>query len=236
MLKCIDKELIIEGKSKRIYSYKEDVVLVELKPTLGSFTFNKKAEIPGTEILRLDFYEAVSECFKKHGILSTFIFRQTESTFLAKYIENVPPFETIIKNYAVGSTLRKYPGLFEPNEKLAHPIVKFDYRIDPEDQPIADDYVALYGVDVMRVKEVALKLNKLLSDLLSPYLLLDICFIFGTDENGQLFLTSEVSPDGFRVRDIDGDPYDKDIFRLGLPDKLLFERWKTLIDHVKNKV
>ncbi len=51
----------VEGESKRIFQvksrHKKEIALVELKPTLYSFTANRYGVVEGTDKLRLDFWE-----------------------------------------------------------------------------------------------------------------------------------------------------------------------------------
>ena len=58
--------------------------------------------------------------------------------------------------------------------------MKFDYRTDPEDQPIAEDYVRELGLDTQRMKDIALLLlNETLQRWLTPLDLWDFCIIIG---------------------------------------------------------
>jgi phosphoribosylaminoimidazole-succinocarboxamide synthase len=133
----------LEGRSKKLYRIDETTCLVELIPSLSSFTYQRHEIVPETDVLRLDFYERVAAIFRWKGILTAFCGRVGPTMYVARWLPG-PPFETIVKNFAVGSTTRKYPGLYPEGAALNPPVVKFDYRIDPEDQPIADDYVRNY--------------------------------------------------------------------------------------------
>ncbi|MFD0392620.1 phosphoribosylaminoimidazolesuccinocarboxamide synthase [Streptomyces nogalater] len=155
--------------------------------------------------------------------------RVAETLYLAEY-RPAPPFEVIVKNVATGSTTRKYPGLFPDGQPLPRPVVKFDYRVDPEDQPIGEDYLRALGLPVGTMREQALVVNDVLRDWLAPLQVWDFCLVFGTGADGELCLISEVSQDCMRLRHADGSPLDKDLFRDGVPGAEIVHQWKRAFD------
>jgi len=108
-------------------------------------------------------------------------------------------------------------------------VVKFDYRIDPEDQPIATDYVREWGADPDACRIIALAANAALRAWLAPLILIDICFVLGKHPDGHLCITSEISPDCMRLTSPDGESLDKDLFRRGLPAVQIIDTWTGLI-------
>ncbi len=225
---------IYVGKSKIVYKVSDDHCLVELIPTLTSFTYKRHQLVEGTDKLRLDFYDMAIEVLSANGILSAYKFRVSEKMYVSELCSN-PPFEVIVKNRAIGSTLIKYPGLFPMNKKFDSPIVKFDYRIDPEDTPIAEDYIREYGLDVELMKSIALKTNSVLSDWLKPLELYDFCIVLGIDNDGRYKIISEISPDGMRLRSTGNESFDKDLFRRGEKPEVIVKVWSDLIANLQNK-
>lgn len=226
-----------EGRSKRIYKIDEAHCLVTLIPTLSSFTYQRHRVVPGTAEIRLDFYEIAAKQFHEHGILTAFIERVDEVSYVAKLCSN-PPFEVIVKNFAVGSTIRKYPGLFPEMFPFNPPVVKFDYRTAPEDQPIAEDYLRAKGYDPDEFRRRALKINEVLQNWLSPLVILDFCLIFGETSDSQLVATSEISPDSMRLKEKVDEKlcdYDKDLFRKGKSDTEIVQRWGDLLKKIVAK-
>lgn len=217
-----------QGTSKTVYDLGDGTCFVRLVPSLTSYTYDRHELVPGTERIRLDFYELAASRLKRAGVPCVFERRLDESSYLARFCPT-PPFEVIVKNYAVGSTLRKYPGLFPAESKFAHPIVKFDFRTSPEDQPIAEDYVREYGLDVAKLKTLALATNDVLQGWLQPRILLDFCIIAGLDERHDYCVTSEISPDCMRLRDANGSPLDKDLFRGGATHAQITRIWSELV-------
>jgi phosphoribosylaminoimidazole-succinocarboxamide synthase len=222
----------VEGHSKRLFALDDDHYLVELIPSLSSFTFGRYELMPGTEVLRLDFYELAAQRLRRAGLRTAFVERVGPNRYVARRCVS-PPFETIVKNVATGSTTRKYPGLFPEGHRFDPPIVKFDYRIDPEDQPIADDYVRASGYCPETLKAIALSVNTRLRAWLAPADLRDFCLIIGHDADGCETILSEISPDCMRLRDADGAALDKDLFRQGASRAAILAAWTRLVADVR---
>ncbi|WP_242905043.1 phosphoribosylaminoimidazolesuccinocarboxamide synthase [Actinomadura terrae] len=222
----------VTGHSKKIWKITDGDCYVQLVPSLSSFTFDRHELMGGTDALRLDFYERAAARLAGKGVQTAFLRRVDATSYLARYVTG-PPFEVIVKNYAVGSTVRKYPGLFNENEPLPRPVVKFDYRIDPEDQPIGEDYLRALGLPVEGFRANALAVNRELRDWLAPLELWDFCLIFGLTEAGQPVITSEISPDCMRLRRSNGSSLDKDLFRQGASAEQIITEWRKLIDELE---
>ena len=228
LLKVTANQPSYEGKSKRVWAAGPGYCVVRLIPSLSSFTFQREALFAETGRLRLDFYEMAAERLQSAGIETVFVRRLGDICYLARNCPS-PPFETIVKNFAVGSTIRKYPGLFQEGEALRWPIVKFDYRCEPEDQPIGEDYLRLLGHPVDEWRHLALETNRILKNWLAPRRLIDFCIIIGKDENGRSVLNSEVSPDGMRLQSSEGASLDKDLFRAGATESEIVQVWQRLV-------
>ncbi|WP_189057409.1 phosphoribosylaminoimidazolesuccinocarboxamide synthase [Longimycelium tulufanense] len=222
----------IVGRSKRLWLREGGTCLVELVPSLRSFTYRRDELVAATGKLRLDFYELAAARLADSGVRTAFRARVGDIRYLADY-RPAPPFEVIVKNVATGSTIRKYPGLFEEGYRFSPPVVKFDYRVDPEDQPIGEDYLRAAGVPVAAFHEVALRCNRVLTEWLSPLDLWDFCLVVAVDTDGEPIIISEVSPDCMRLRSEDGRALDKDLFRAGADHDTIVAQWRELIDRVR---
>jgi phosphoribosylaminoimidazole-succinocarboxamide synthase len=219
----------VEGRSKRIWLLDGDRCVVELIPSLRSVTFDRDEMMPDTGPLRLDFYERAAAVLDRDGIRTAVVRRLGPTRYLARYLA-APPFEVIVKNRAVGSTVVKYPGLFALDQPLPRPVVKFDYRVDPEDQPIGEDYLRALGLPVDDLRDIALDANSSLRGWLHPVEVWDFCLIFGIDGHGEPVVISEVSPDCMRLRHPDGSSLDKDLFRAGRGSADITAAWRRLLD------
>lgn len=222
---------LYDGKSKRVWDLGDGRCLVRMVPSLSSFTHQREAMLPGTDRLRLDFYEKAARKLADEGVPTAFEERVDDTAYVAMLCSS-PPFETIVKNLACGSTLRKYPGLFAAGTRFRQPVVKFDFRIDPEDQPISDDYVAAWGLDPVRLKEIALGVNSALMSWLAPDDLWDFCIIVGESDTGEYVVISEISPDCMRLKSPTGEALDKDLFRAGADHEEIMAVWQKLVDRI----
>ncbi|MGA8117022.1 MAG: phosphoribosylaminoimidazolesuccinocarboxamide synthase [Actinocatenispora sp.] len=221
----------IEGRSKKLWLLPGGRCLVEIIPSLRSFTYHRDEMVPETGPLRLDFYERAAARLERQGLRTAFVRRVSDTCYLAEY-HPAPPFEVIVKNRAVGSTLVKYPGLFEADQVLPSPVVKFDYRTDPEDQPIAEDYLRALDLPVEELRRLALAVNDTLVSWLNPLQVWDFCLIFGFSADREPVLISEVSQDCMRLRHPDGSSLDKDLFRRGASHQEISAAWRKLLDEL----
>lgn len=218
----------VTGRSKKLWLLGDGTCVVEMIPSLRSFTFDRDELVPATGALRLDFYEKAAAELAEVGVPTVFRERLGPTTYLADHVPG-PPFEVIVKNRAVGSTVRKYPGLFEEGSAFPRPVVKFDYRTEPEDQPIGEDYLRVLGVDVDGHRQLALTCNDHLRRWLSPNDLIDFCLVVGIANDGRLIINSEISPDCMRLRSPDDEPRDKDLFRSGASHQHIINVWSDLV-------
>jgi phosphoribosylaminoimidazole-succinocarboxamide synthase len=221
----------IEGRSKKLWLLSDGQCLVEIIPTLRSFTYNRDEVVTETGPLRLEFYERAAARLAKDGLRTSFSRRVSPTCYVAEYCP-APPFEVVVKNRAVGSTLVKYPGLFQENQVLPTPVVKFDYRTDPEDQPIAEGYLRALKLPVEEFSRLALAVNDTLTSWMSPIEVWDFCLIFGLAPDGEPVLISEVSQDCMRLRHPDGSSLDKDLFRRGASHAEITSAWRKLLDEL----
>lgn len=223
------KILINEGRSKLIYRV-GDKLLVQLKPSLHSFTYEKKENIPGTEVLRNIFYEKAIKILKQNDLPVIDYQKSSKSSYTCEYCYSLP-FEFIVKMRAVGTTLVDCPGLFYPNMPFPQPVVRFDFRCEPRDIAVPAGYLDNFGLDSIllggMIKKAALVLDEWFKE--ANYELVDICFVLGYSRSGQLKIISEISPDCMRVRK-DNKSYDKDLFRFGESSSMILDSWAQLIE------
>jgi phosphoribosylaminoimidazole-succinocarboxamide synthase len=81
------------------------------------------------------------------------------------------------------------------------------------------------------IREMTLKINETLSKFLKEHglLLVDFKLEYGLDNEGNLVLGDEISPDTTRLWDVDTlENFDKDIFRKG--EEGVVEAYKTVVD------
>jgi phosphoribosylaminoimidazole-succinocarboxamide synthase len=161
-----------------------------------------------------------------------------------------------VKRFHVGSPLHRYRfteryettqrcGPLRRWSRFDEPVVCFDWRhpLTDEhgtrlaDEPISDDYAAVWMDDVPRAKRVARQTFVWLEDLFASVglVLVDICFLI--DRSGGV-IHGEISPDCMRVRIGGGDPeragsLDKDVWRNGSAEDDLRERYEEVLRRIR---
>jgi phosphoribosylaminoimidazole-succinocarboxamide synthase len=215
-------QLLYEGKAKRIYVTNDDsVVWVEYKDSATAFNGEKKAEITGKGRLNNEITSLLFSKLNEQGISSHFIKKLSETEQLVKRVQIIP-LETVVRNVVAGS-LSKRTGLPEGKE-LSNPLVEFYYKNDALGDPLfTEDHILELNLatkeQIITLKHKALQVNEALTGLFNELgiQLVDFKLEFGIDENGQILLADEISPDTCRLWDKQtNEKLDKDVFRRSL--------------------
>jgi phosphoribosylaminoimidazole-succinocarboxamide synthase len=221
----LKKELLYEGKAKRIYATeKSDEVICEYKDALTAFNGEKASSEEGKGALNLAITTLIFEALEKEGIPTHLIKKLSDTEQLVKKCEIIL-IEVVVRNIAAGS-LAKRLGLKE-GEKLPFTIVEFYYKKDELNDPlINDDHCMILNLvddrkelDILR--EYGLKVNDFLVKFFGEagMTLVDFKIEFGKDKDGNIILADEITPDSCRLWDKKtGKKMDKDIFREDLGD------------------
>jgi len=228
------KELLYEGKAKRIYrTDNEQVVLVEYKDSATAFNGQKKAEITGKGRLNNEITSLLFLKLKEQGIDSHFIKRISETEQLVKKV-SIIPLEVVVRNVAAGSMSNRL-GI-EEGTPLSAPIVEFYYKNDELGDPLVTlDHILELKLaefkEVSILREKALQVNGVLANFFAELgiRLIDFKLEFGKDADGQIVLADEISPDTCRLWDQNtNQKFDKDVFRRDLGS--LTEAYETILE------
>ncbi|MDR7074291.1 phosphoribosylaminoimidazolesuccinocarboxamide synthase [Fictibacillus barbaricus] len=212
-------EQLYEGKAKKIYrTTDEQVVWISYKDSATAFNGEKKAEIQGKGRLNNEISTILFELLKEKGISSHFVKRISETEQLVKKVK-ILPIEVVIRNIAAG-TLAKRLGIPE-GQILPRTILEYYYKNDDLGDPlINEDHIDILELatkeQLQQISEQAFKINELLTSYFADkqVKLVDFKLEFGVDENGQLLLADEISPDTCRLWDAEtNEKLDKDVFR-----------------------
>ncbi|WP_429747860.1 phosphoribosylaminoimidazolesuccinocarboxamide synthase [Bacillus salipaludis] len=216
------KELLYEGKAKRIYKTENDqVVLVEYKDSATAFNGQKKADITGKGRLNNEITSLLFLKLKEKGIDSHFIERVSELEQLVKKV-TIIPLETVVRNVAAGSFSKRL-GV-EEGTPLKAPIVEFYLKDDELGDPLVTvDHILELDLateeEIKVLREKALEVDAVLSSFFEELgiRLIDFKLEFGKDTNGQILLADEISPDTCRLWEKETNKkLDKDVFRRDL--------------------
>ncbi len=228
------RELLYEGKAKRIYATDdEQVVLVEYKDSATAFNGQKKAEIDGKGRLNNEITSLLFSKLKENGIDSHFLKRVSETEQLVRKV-TIIPLEVVVRNVAAGS-LSKRLGI-EEGRVLTTPLVEFYLKNDDLGDPlVTKSHILELNVatveDLHQLREKALQINGILSNFFTELgiRLIDFKLEFGKDHEGQILLADEISPDTCRLWDQQtSKKLDKDVFRRDLGS--LTEAYETILE------
>jgi len=231
-------KLLYEGKAKRIYEAENpNEVICEYKDSLTAFNGEKASAEAGKGALNCAITTVIFEALEKEGIPTHLIKQIDETKQLVKKVDIIL-IEVVVRNIAAGS-LSKRLGLKE-GEKLPFTIVEFYYKKDELNDPlINDDHAMILNLVEKRseldtLREYGRKINDFLIEFFDKIglTLVDFKVEFGKDENGNIILADEITPDSCRLWDKEtGKKMDKDLFRFDLGD--IKEAYEEILKRLK---
>jgi phosphoribosylaminoimidazole-succinocarboxamide synthase len=183
------KELIYEGKAKRIWSTGDcDLYISEFKDDLTAFNGLKKSSEEGKGALNNKISAHLFDYLENKGVSTHFVKMLDENHMLHKKAE-VIKIEVIVRNIATGS-LSKNLGIKE-GTILPFTLVEFDYKNDELGDPkLNDQHCLILGLvkeeaELDYIRYMARKINTLLKAFYAKrnLTLVDFKLEFGRDRN-----------------------------------------------------
>lgn len=225
------KELLYEGKGKKMYQTDDEFLLItEFKDDLTAFNAEKKGNEAGKGALNCKISTELFHLLEKGGIATHLVQTLSENEQLVKKCKIVP-IEVIVRNVATGS-LTKRLGIKE-GTKLPFALVEFCLKDDTLGDPfINDEHCLLLNLvknqeQIEEIKAMARKINAILLDFFDKknLRLIDFKIELGLDKDDKLILADEISPDSCRFWDKEtNEKLDKDRFRQDLGNvKMAYE-------------
>ncbi len=223
--KNMSKEVLYEGKSKVVYTGKDDSsYIIKYKDTATALNGEKKEELAGKGKLNAEISKIIFEYLAQNGIKTHLLEVIDETSILVRKAEIIL-VEVIIRNVSAGSFSKKY-GIPE-GTKLNNTVIEFSYKSDSLGDPmINENQITAIGLATKEELEYmaneAIKINSLLCELFEKIdiRLIDFKIEFGRC-NGEVILCDEISPDSCRFWDMkSNEKLDKDRFRRNLGDVL----------------
>ena len=218
------KELLYEGKAKKVYTTENpDVLIVDYKDDATAFNGVKKGTIVGKGVVNNRMTNHIFKMLEEKGIPTHFIEELSDRETAVKKVEIVP-LEVIVRNVAAGSFSKKL-GIKE-GFRLLSPTLEFSYKNDELGDPMINDYYAVaIGAatreEIDKITELVFKINEILVDYFKSIKvdLIDFKVEFGRYK-GQIILADEISPDTCRFCRLwdatTHEKLDKDRFRRDL--------------------
>jgi len=219
-------KLVYEGKAKKVYETDDPTLaILEYKDSLTAFNAREKDTVQDrgrlTNLISATFLKLLQD----EGIPTHFVKLLDGNHQLVKRLKIIP-LEVVVRNTSTGSLCKRL-GV-EEGLDLVPPLVEFYLKNDELGDPlVTEDHIRAFCFaskpQVEKMKELSLKVN----DILSKYLyergikLVDFKLEFGTDEEGNIYVADEISPDTCRFWDLSSkERLDKDRFRKDLGNVL----------------
>ena len=213
------RELIYEGKAKRVYATdKADEVIVSYKDDATALDGLKKGTIEGKGAINNRMSNYLMTLLEKKGVPTHLVRELSDRETVVKRV-SIVPLEVIIRNISAGSFAKRY-GV-EEGIVFDEPTIEFSYKNDELHDPLINSYHALaLGLatkgEIETIKRYAFTVNSVLCEyfLGLGVRLVDFKLEFGRLPSGEIVLADEISPDPCRFWDAKtNEKLDKDRFR-----------------------
>jgi len=216
------RKKIYEGKAKILYKGPQPNTIIQyFKDDATAFNNKKFAVINGKGVLNNRISAFLMEKIKDIGIPTHFIKRLNMREQLVHSVDIIP-IEVVIRNVAAGSICKRF-GLKE-GESLPRAIVEYYYKSDELNDPlVSDEHITAFewanSNELEDIFNMALRINDFLLGVFSSIgiKVIDFKLEFGRfykEENVEIILADELSPDNFRLWDNKTNKkLDKDRFR-----------------------
>ncbi len=234
--------LIYEGKAKKVFAHQDkDKVIIEFKDDATAFNAQKKAKFKGKGELNCLISSKIFEFLIKNNIPTHYIGLISKNSIVAQKIEIIP-LEVVLRNIAYGSICRQ--TTINPGTTLAEPLIDIYLKNDSLNDPLlTKDRIRLMSLisneELEFIEQLTFSINKLLKVffLKINLELVDFKLEFGKNNNGQIVLADEFSPDNCRLWDINTaddkmKSLDKDRFRNDLGG--LIEAYSEINNRINN--
>jgi phosphoribosylaminoimidazole-succinocarboxamide synthase len=218
----MNKSLLYEGKAKKIFlTEDENIFLQQFKDDATAFNGLKKDRISHKGELNNQISSVIFKFLTDNGIPTHFIKQVSDTEMLVRKVDIIK-VEVVCRNIAAGSLVKKFG--FKEGVELETPIVEYYLKSDELGDPLfTKDHIFALGLaskyELETIKRMALGINELLKKFFIErgIKLVDFKLEFGRDENGNIILADEISPDTCRLWDsATNKKLDKDRFRFDL--------------------
>ncbi len=212
------KDLLYKGKAKSVFNTSaKGKLIVEFRDDITAFDGGKKDVLKNKGKYNAEVSAFFFDYLERNGVKTHFFTMLDPHRMVVRKLEMIP-LEVIVRNIAAGSIVRNYP--LKEGTPFAHPLIVIDYKDDARHDPMLNDEIILAlklvtPTELKKIKEMALKVNRLLSMLLAAQgiTLVDFKIEFGR-QGRTIYLGDEISMDSMRLWDKKtGGSLDKDVYR-----------------------
>lgn len=230
------REFLYEGKAKQLYATDDpNLIIILYKDDATAYNGVKRSSIRNKGILNNRITELIYIYLEKNGIKTHFVERLNDHTQLCKKLEAIP-LEFIVRNVIAGSLARRLD--IEEGTIPKTTIYELCYKNDQLRDPFINESHAL-ALDIVSAEELETattlckKINQLLIELFDKIgiIVVDFKIEFGRDQQGNIVLADEISPDSARFWDKETKKkLDKDRFRRNLGQ--VEESYREVLDRL----
>ncbi len=215
-----------EGKAKIMKDGpSEGTMIMYFKDDVTAGNGKKKAVIEGKGKINKAITLKLLHLVEANAIPTHLIEDIDDRSILVKKLK-IFPLEVVVRNKATGSIVRRL-GL-EKGLEFERPLFEIFYKNDDLHDPLICQEHAfmlklIYPDDLLVVRNRALRANEILKEYFASigFDLIDIKFEFGVDEEENIYLADEISPDTMRLwAKGTTESFDKDVFREDKADLL----------------
>ncbi|WP_185868614.1 phosphoribosylaminoimidazolesuccinocarboxamide synthase [Blattabacterium cuenoti] len=226
MNSVIKKNLLIEGKTKKIYCTNNPFeIIIHYKDNLTSLNGKKNEIYQDKGILNNEINTHIFQFLNSCGINTHFIKRINNREQLCMKLKMIP-LEFVLRNIVSGSMAQRL-GIEEGIKINKNGIIEIFYKNDQLQDPLINDHHAIF-LDIISYEELnyIYSIMKKINNILKQYflskniILVDFKLEFGKNTNNEISLADEISPETCRFWDkITMKKLDKDPFRKNLTTK-----------------
>lgn len=213
------KEMLYEGKAKKIYATDDDnLVVIYYKDDATAGNGVKKGVIENKGIVNNKVTALLFSMLEKKGIKTHFKKILNDREQLCEKVK-IFPLEVIVRNVIAGSMAKRLK--IEEGTKIKNTIFEICYKNDECGDPLINDHhavameLATYD-ELKKIYEITSNINDLLKQIYDEHniTLVDFKIEFGKNAHGDILLADEITPDTCRLWDkTTGYKLDKDRFR-----------------------
>ncbi|ARM76266.1 phosphoribosylaminoimidazolesuccinocarboxamide synthase [Acidianus manzaensis] len=212
--------LIGEGKTKQVFSYEDNLVLLKFKDSITAGDGARLDILSGKGVLNAQTSALFFRLLERNNIKTHYVGMFDDRTMIARKLKMIP-VEVVLRNIATGSIVKRLP--IKEGEVFNPPIIEFFLKDDSRHDPMLNyshlEYFKLMSrKDAEEIESIMLKANEVMKDAVSKagLVLYDFKLEFGKNEKNELIVGDEISLDSMRVREPNTNRIlDKDLYRKG---------------------
>ncbi|MFC4699316.1 phosphoribosylaminoimidazolesuccinocarboxamide synthase [Glaciecola siphonariae] len=213
---------LYRGKAKTVFTTdSEHLLILEFRNDTSAFDGEKIEQLDRKGEVNNKFNHFIMQKLEEAGVKTQVQELLSDTESLVKKLDMIP-VECVVRNFAAGSLCRRL-GVEEGLE-LKPPTFEFFLKNDALHDPMVNEshitgFKWATEQQIEKMKSLSHAVNGILSPLFATggMLLVDFKLEFGVDENGDIILGDEFTPDGCRLWDSNTrKKLDKDRFRQGL--------------------